>query len=69
MGGFFSAPRRPSPPPPPPPPPAPEPKEPQSAKDARERRLRGKVRGMGYGSGSTLGGAEDAATARTILGQ
>jgi hypothetical protein len=24
---------------------------------------------MGYGQGSTLGGAEDAATARTILGQ
>tara|TARA_R100000329_G_scaffold49795_1_gene45883 strand:- start:680 stop:880 length:201 start_codon:yes stop_codon:yes gene_type:complete len=66
MGGFFSRPSRPAPPPPPPPPP---PQEDPKVRDARERRLRGKVRGMGYGQGSTLGGGEDAATARTILGQ
>ncbi len=65
--GFFSRPSRPAPPPPPPPPPPPveEPKK----KEARERRLRGKVRGMGYGQGTTLGGSEEATTARTILGQ
>ena len=65
--GFFSRPSRPAPPPPtpPPPPPVEEPKK----KEARERRLRGKVRGMGYGQGTTLGGGEEATTARTILGQ
>lgn len=68
MGGFFSRPKPPAPPPPPPPPPAePEKKE---SKDARERRLRGRVRGMGYGQGTTLGGGEETASvAKTILGQ
>ena len=66
MGGFFSRPKPPAPPPPPPPPP---PAEDPKKKDAAERRKRGKVRGMGYGQGTTLGGGEEAATARTILGQ
>jgi hypothetical protein len=66
MGGFFSRPKKPSPPPPPPPPPKPE--DPKKSA-AKERRKAGKIRGMGYGQGTTLGGTEEATTARTILGQ
>jgi len=66
MGGFFSRPKPPAPPPPPPPPP---PAEDPKKRDTAERRKRGKVRGMGYGQGTTLGGGEEATTARTILGQ
>ena len=66
--GCCSAPKRraPAPPPPPPPPKQEDPKK--SA--AKERRKAGKVRGMGYGQGTTLGGTDESASiARTILGQ
>ena len=73
MGGFtriFSRPKPPPPPPPPPPPaPAPEPQQDKATKEAAERKKRGRVRGMEYGTGSTLGGGDEATTARTILGQ